>query len=196
MHELVQKAAADPAGQSDVKDLEEALEYADQEIGAREGNALNIWDTKVRILLKLGRVDEAFTIVQRVLKKDSSVTDFQDIKTSTPYKALAHMAELLPQRTQRAQRNPRVEAWSRPPLHSRSKHSWNSWIPRRTFRINWFGVQERVRESALPTSIRYDRNTSAKIHDQNSWSILRFCDKAKTMCQFRLSVTLPLKSRG
>ena len=87
VHELVQKAAADPAGQSDVKDLEEALEYADQEIGATEGNALNIWDTKVRILLKLGRVDEAFTIVQRVLKKDSSFTDFQDIKNSAPYKA-------------------------------------------------------------------------------------------------------------
>jgi len=46
-----------------------------------------IWDTKVRILLKLGRVDEAYAIVQRVLKKDSSFADFQDIKNSAPYKA-------------------------------------------------------------------------------------------------------------
>ena len=77
------------AGQSDIKLLEEALEYADQGIGAMEGtqDEFYIWDTKVSILLKLGRVDEAYAIVQRVLKKDSSFADFQDIKNSAPYKA-------------------------------------------------------------------------------------------------------------
>src|SRR5215471_12626702 len=41
-----------------------------------------------------------------------------------------------PQRTQMVQRKLRVVSQSRPPLRSCSKHSWNSWIPRRAFRIN------------------------------------------------------------
>ena len=37
---------------------------------------------------------------------------------------------------QRAQRKLRIVSRSGPPRHSRSTHSWNSWIPRRAFRIN------------------------------------------------------------
>ena len=67
-----------------------------------------------------------------------------------------------PQGTQRTQRKLRGTCQSRPQLRARSKHSWNSWIPRRTFRINWFGVQERVRESRMSRNLSSRRNRFQK----------------------------------
>src|SRR5262245_49862451 len=48
----------------------------------------------------------------------------------SPKKALNHRGH------RGAQRKHRIVSRSGRPRHSRSKHSWNSWIPRRTFRIN------------------------------------------------------------
>ncbi|XKM13756.1 hypothetical protein RCS94_00875 [Orbaceae bacterium ac157xtp] len=45
------------------------------------------FDTKVRILLKLGRKEEAFQIVYKCLKKEPGFSDFSDIKVDPEYKA-------------------------------------------------------------------------------------------------------------
>jgi hypothetical protein len=39
-----------------------------------------ILDTKVRILLKLGRHDEAYQIAREVLQQEPTFIDFQDMK--------------------------------------------------------------------------------------------------------------------
>mgnify|MGYP006077636761 CR=1 FL=1 len=44
-------------------------------------------DIKVRLLLKLKRIDEACLLAQNVLAKDDTFADFQDIKTSKEFKA-------------------------------------------------------------------------------------------------------------
>lgn len=46
-----------------------------------------ILDTKVRILLLLGRKDEAFAIVKRILSQQPNFSDFQDFKTNKDYLA-------------------------------------------------------------------------------------------------------------
>ena len=65
----------------------------------------------------------------------------------SPKKALNHRGH------RGAQRKHRIVSRSGRPRHSRSKHSWNSWIPRRTFRINKKGVGERVQESRISRNL-------------------------------------------
>lgn len=69
-------------------------EYGDDQLKLEEGLGLAvraqeyitgyddyyIYDTKARILLKLGRSDEAFEIVDQVLSEDPDFHDFQDLK--------------------------------------------------------------------------------------------------------------------
>ncbi len=71
----------------DTKKLEEALEtvslgcnYAD------DPSYFFIFDTKVRILLKLGHKEEAFRIVYDCLRKDPHFSDFSDIKVDKEYR--------------------------------------------------------------------------------------------------------------
>jgi tetratricopeptide (TPR) repeat protein len=45
-----------------------------------------IYDTQVRILLKLGRTDEAYQVVKRTLARLPDFSDFQDIKNNEDYK--------------------------------------------------------------------------------------------------------------
>ncbi len=67
--------------------LEEALALTDLGIGyTNETDNPEIYDTKVRILLKLGRSDEAYLIVRKVLSVNASVQDFDDIRSSAAYK--------------------------------------------------------------------------------------------------------------
>ncbi|HEX2627505.1 MAG TPA: hypothetical protein VHM26_00785, partial [Chitinophagaceae bacterium] len=70
----------------DTARLEEALslvsmgcQYADEPV------YFYILDTKVRILLKLGRKEEAYTIVRSCMKKDKSFGDFADIIREKDY---------------------------------------------------------------------------------------------------------------
>jgi hypothetical protein len=66
--------------------LEEALTYVNKAVECMRGDEDNfIFDTKVRILLKMKRTDDAYAIVKSVLDKDADFGDFQDIKNSTQY---------------------------------------------------------------------------------------------------------------
>jgi tetratricopeptide (TPR) repeat protein len=51
----------------------------------RDSEDYYILDTKVRILLKLDRIDEGFEIVREVLKEAPDFEDFQDIKQDQDY---------------------------------------------------------------------------------------------------------------
>lgn len=57
-------------------------------------SALFIQDTKVRLLLKLGRSEEAYLIAEEFLKKDPNCGDFQDIKRSKEYLTWLKKAEV------------------------------------------------------------------------------------------------------
>lgn len=61
--------------------VEEGMQHANWE------NRKYIHDTKVRILLKLERYDEAFAIVNEALSQDADYADFQDLKTDGRYLA-------------------------------------------------------------------------------------------------------------
>lgn len=73
--------------ETDEEKLEEGLVYASRAaehiIGSQH---YFIYDTKVRLLLKLKRTEAAYQIVERVLSHQSSFGDFQDIKKSAAYK--------------------------------------------------------------------------------------------------------------
>lgn len=67
--------------------LEEALYYAQRANNHIDGPShFFIRDTLVRILLKLGRKEEAFSLVSKTLRKAPDFGDFQDIKKDKEYK--------------------------------------------------------------------------------------------------------------
>jgi Leucine-rich repeat (LRR) protein len=68
------------------EDLEKALEIILKGVAFIEnGNHYFIYDTQVRILLKLGRTDEAYQIVKRTLTLLPGFGDFQDLKNDADY---------------------------------------------------------------------------------------------------------------
>jgi tetratricopeptide (TPR) repeat protein len=74
------------------RDIEKALENIDHCLSLRspldkEESLFGCLETKVRILLKLERTEEAYFIAHIVLKKDPRFEDLQDIKESKEYKA-------------------------------------------------------------------------------------------------------------
>jgi len=61
--------------------LQKALEIIDRGCAySDEPNYFYLWDTKVRILLKMGRIDEAYRIVDRILTISPEFSDFQEFK--------------------------------------------------------------------------------------------------------------------
>jgi tetratricopeptide (TPR) repeat protein len=71
------------ANHDDKESLEEALQIAERGAElATESSQYYIVDTQVRILIKLGRTDEAYRIVWRILEKEPDFEDFQDFKTN------------------------------------------------------------------------------------------------------------------
>lgn len=74
----------------DPKRLAEALEVIERVAEEVRGpEDYYVFDTQVRILLALGRKDEAYGIVRRVLSEDESFRDFQDLRASPDYQAWA-----------------------------------------------------------------------------------------------------------
>jgi hypothetical protein len=66
--------------------LENALEIVQQGIGHIETQQhYFLYDTQVRILLKLGRTEDAYQIVKRTLTLLSDFGDFQDFKKDEEY---------------------------------------------------------------------------------------------------------------
>jgi tetratricopeptide (TPR) repeat protein len=66
--------------------LENALELIDRACTfATNPSTYYIFDTKVRILIKLDRSSEAFQIVKKILKKVPNFSDFQDFKKNQAY---------------------------------------------------------------------------------------------------------------
>jgi len=69
------------------KKLEEALDYVNEAVSCMRGEEDNyIYDTKVRILLKMNKRNEAYKIVKSILNEDPHFGDFQDIKNDANYK--------------------------------------------------------------------------------------------------------------
>ncbi len=69
---------------STTAELETALAWAEKaEKNIRDEADYYILDTRVRILLRLGRPEDAYRIVYRVLQEDPEFTDFQDFIEST-----------------------------------------------------------------------------------------------------------------
>jgi Leucine-rich repeat (LRR) protein len=69
------------------EELEKALEIILKGVAYVENEThYFIFDTQVRILLKLGRTDEAYQIVKRTLARVPGFSDFQDLKTNEDYK--------------------------------------------------------------------------------------------------------------
>lgn len=71
----------------DVSELENALELIS--LGCEyvdDPDYFYVFDTKVRILLKLGRKDEAFRIVYDCLKKEPDFSDFDDMMSNKEYR--------------------------------------------------------------------------------------------------------------
>lgn len=71
----------------DGKKLEDALNYVDKAISCMRDEDKFIYDTKVRILLKMNKQDEAYKIVKEVLKDNPDFGDFQDLKEDEKYLA-------------------------------------------------------------------------------------------------------------
>lgn len=72
---------------SDTSGLEAALEAIERGVAfADEPRHYYLHDTKVRILLKMGRTDEAYRIVQRILQAEPDFGDFKDLKKDKGYK--------------------------------------------------------------------------------------------------------------
>lgn len=72
----------------DRKTLEEALDVIEETEGYVEGSEhYYILDTKVRILLKLGRQEDAFEIVKTVLEEVPEFQDFADLRKDPKYLA-------------------------------------------------------------------------------------------------------------
>lgn len=70
------------------EDLERALDVIAKGIACiSDEDHYFIYDTQVRILLKLGRTDDAYQIVKTTLTLSPDFKDFQDIKRSEGYKA-------------------------------------------------------------------------------------------------------------
>jgi tetratricopeptide (TPR) repeat protein len=67
-------------------ELERALALVDRALSVG-GDRGYVFDTKVRILLKLGRTDEAYSIVHTILVEDPAFKDFQDLEASPAYGA-------------------------------------------------------------------------------------------------------------
>ena len=66
--------------------LEEALAYANRAAQYIDGRQHHfILDTQVRVLLKLGRTEEAYPIVARTLAHHPDFADFQDLKQDNDY---------------------------------------------------------------------------------------------------------------
>jgi len=66
--------------------LDEALSYVNKAVECMRGDEDNfIFDTKVRILLKMKRDNDAYKLVKSVLDQNSDFVDFQDIKNSNEY---------------------------------------------------------------------------------------------------------------
>lgn len=59
--------------------IEKATPYSESE------SYYFVFDTQVRILLKLGNKEEAYQIVKRILRISPDFVDFQDFKTNTDY---------------------------------------------------------------------------------------------------------------
>ncbi|HEX6427037.1 MAG TPA: hypothetical protein VF008_05095, partial [Niastella sp.] len=69
------------------EDLERALEIIGKGVACIENEYhYFIYDTQVRILLKLGRKEEAYQIVKRTLDLEPDFEDFQDLKKNANYK--------------------------------------------------------------------------------------------------------------
>ncbi len=78
---LYEDAGTDPEA------LAEALHFAEMaEANMVEAGHHFILDTKVRILLRLGRKEEAFEIVEQVLDEDSDFADFQDFLSNEEFR--------------------------------------------------------------------------------------------------------------
>jgi Leucine-rich repeat (LRR) protein len=71
---------------SDKSELEKALAIVQKGVDLIQGEEdYYIYDTQVRILLKLERKEEAYQIVKRILAQSPGFGDFQDIKQGTDY---------------------------------------------------------------------------------------------------------------
>lgn len=71
---------------NDPYELEELLELVSLGVEYADGpQYFYIFDTKVRLLLKLGRNKEAYKIVRKCLREDSTFSDFDDIRKSPEY---------------------------------------------------------------------------------------------------------------
>jgi Leucine-rich repeat (LRR) protein/predicted DNA-binding WGR domain protein len=71
----------------DREKLEEALAIVSRAVAYIEGEAeYYIYDTQVRILLRLGRQEDAWQVVRQTLKKDEYFKDFNDITETKEYK--------------------------------------------------------------------------------------------------------------
>jgi len=69
------------------KKLKTALQYTKKAEDCMRGEEdYFIYDTKVRILLKMKKKNKAYTIVKQILNKDPDFGDFQDIKHSKSYR--------------------------------------------------------------------------------------------------------------
>jgi tetratricopeptide (TPR) repeat protein len=72
--------------EQDTAKLESALEILEKGFSKSDWNRnKNIKNTKVRLLLKLGRKDDAFLIVGEAFKKDPDYEDFLDLKADEQY---------------------------------------------------------------------------------------------------------------
>jgi hypothetical protein len=72
--------------EQDTAKLEAALEILEKGVSWSNWNHLKyIKNTKVRLLLKLGKKDEAFLIVKEAFKQDPDYEDFLDLKTDEQY---------------------------------------------------------------------------------------------------------------
>jgi tetratricopeptide (TPR) repeat protein len=70
------------------EDIEAALDIILKAVAfIEEESHYGIYYTQVRILLKLGRTEEAYQIIKRTLALLSAFRDFQDFKKDADYKA-------------------------------------------------------------------------------------------------------------
>lgn len=71
----------------DAAKMEEALLLINQAAAwVQDKSEYFIYDTKIRILLRLGRKEEAWQLVKKTLEENKSYTDLKDIEDSKEYK--------------------------------------------------------------------------------------------------------------
>ncbi|MCU0437275.1 MAG: hypothetical protein MUC49_05125 [Raineya sp.] len=159
------------AEENDIKKLEKALQILEKgyQFAGFRYDAWNdrsyIHDTKVRLLLKLQKQEEAFAIVYETLKEHPDFKDFDDLKNHTEYlKWLEKQKDIEEQK--KLDKKKTDEAFAQL-LKEKQKESQNQFVNDKHVLVKKYKkVLNQIKKTQIALRLR-------KLYYKNSWELLR-----------------------